>query len=66
MVDWYSYVQAVISMLLTTSPPDPVKVLFFDVPRPPAGNRSLTVEQSDHGALQSASRRAYVPIWAGC
>jgi hypothetical protein len=48
MVDWYFYVQAVISMLLIASPPDPVKVLFFDVARPPAGNWSLSSRIMGH------------------
>ena len=30
MIDWHFYVQAIIAMLMITSPPDPAKVLFFN------------------------------------
>ena len=30
MFDWHFYVQAIISMILISSPPDPVKVLSYN------------------------------------
>lgn len=44
MLDWHFYLQAVISLVLITSPPDPVKVLFFN----------STIEKDGKGRTQSA------------
>ena len=52
MIDWHFYVQAVISMLLITSPPDPVKVLFFNT----------AIERDEKGRTQSALLVALVVL----
>ena len=52
MFDWHFYVQAAISMLLITSPPDPAKIVFFNT----------TVEREGRSRTASALRVAMVVL----
>ena len=52
MVDWHFYIQAAISLLLITFPPDPAKILLFNT----------TIERDQKGRTQSALRVAGVVL----